>query len=125
MSKVGQGPRGRDLLPDLDDLLVLRVTTGQAVASHAHAVPGEPRLGPRVPVLLMQRDLDRPAIDCRHGRSPSSGCWCCWTAAQGDTSILRSTRIAGEGPDVPPGRFLPAGPAESQARSGTASRPGG
>jgi hypothetical protein len=54
MSKVGQGPRGRDLLPDLRDLLVIGVTAGQAVARQAHAVPGQPRLGPRVPVFLMQ-----------------------------------------------------------------------
>ena len=54
MRQVGQGPRGRDLLPDLRDLLVIRITAGQAVADHASAVPGQPRLGPRLPVFLVE-----------------------------------------------------------------------
>ena len=54
MSKVGQGPRGRDLLPDLGDLPVAGVTAGKAVAGHASAVPGQPRLGPGLPVVLVQ-----------------------------------------------------------------------
>ncbi len=54
VTKVGQGSRGRDLLPDLRDLLVIGVTAGKAVANHAHAVPGQPGLGPRLPVFLAE-----------------------------------------------------------------------
>src|SRR5215467_5243912 len=45
VSQVGQGPRRGDLLADLRDLLVIRVTAGKAVADYANAVPGQPRLG--------------------------------------------------------------------------------
>jgi hypothetical protein len=54
MSQVGQGPRGRDLLADLRDLRVIRITAGKAVADHVSAVPGQPRLGPRLPVFLAE-----------------------------------------------------------------------
>jgi hypothetical protein len=54
VSKVGQGPRGRDLLPDLGNFPVIGVTARQAMASHANAVPGQPRLGPRLPVFLVE-----------------------------------------------------------------------
>src|SRR5260370_6142991 len=60
VSKVGQGPRGRDLLPDLRDLLVIGVTAGQAVANHANAILGQPRPGPCLPVILVGGDFDRP-----------------------------------------------------------------
>jgi hypothetical protein len=52
VSKVGQGPRGRNLLPYLRDLPVIRVTAGRAVADHASVIPGQPRLGPRLPIFL-------------------------------------------------------------------------
>ncbi len=68
VSKVGQGPHDRDLPPDLRDLLVIGVTAGKAVASLANAVPGQPRLGPRLAVFLVQRDPGRPATGRRHGR---------------------------------------------------------
>ncbi len=54
VSKVGQSPRGRDLLADLGDLLVTGVTAGNAVANHANAILGQPRLGPRLTVFLME-----------------------------------------------------------------------
>jgi hypothetical protein len=54
MSKVGESPRGRDLLPDLRDVLVIGVTAGKAVADQANAVLGQPCLGPRLPFLGVQ-----------------------------------------------------------------------
>ena len=54
MGEVGQGPRGRDLLSDLRDLLVIGVATGNATANHASDLPGQPRLGPRLPAFLVQ-----------------------------------------------------------------------
>jgi hypothetical protein len=54
MGKVGQGPRGRDLLPDLRDFLVIGVTAGKTVANQADALFGQPRLGPRLPVFLAE-----------------------------------------------------------------------
>jgi hypothetical protein len=47
MSKIGESPRGRDLLPYLGDVLVIGVVAGKAVADHASAVLGQPCLSPR------------------------------------------------------------------------------
>jgi len=53
--KVGQGPRGRDLLSDLGDLRVSRIPSGKAVTNDAAAaVLAQPRLGPRLPVFLVE-----------------------------------------------------------------------
>lgn len=54
VGKVGQGTRGRDLLPDLRDLLVLGIAAGHAIAHHASAVPDQARLGSSLPVLLVE-----------------------------------------------------------------------
>jgi hypothetical protein len=54
VSEVGQGPRGRDLLSDLRDLLVIGVTAGKAVTNHATGLLGQPRLGPRLPAFLVE-----------------------------------------------------------------------
>ncbi len=54
MSKVGQGARGSDLLPDLRDLLVIGVTAGKPVANHANAGLGQQRLGPRLTFFRVQ-----------------------------------------------------------------------
>lgn len=54
VSKVRQGPCGRNILPDLRDLLVIGVTTGKAVPSHASAAPGQLRLGQRLSVILAE-----------------------------------------------------------------------
>jgi hypothetical protein len=51
VSKVGQGPRSRYLLPDLGDLLVIGITAGKAVAYQASAAPGQLRLGERLRVF--------------------------------------------------------------------------
>ena len=44
MGKVGQGSRGRDILPDLRDLLVVGAAPGQTVANEAHAVLSQAHL---------------------------------------------------------------------------------
>lgn len=54
VSKIGQGPRGRYLLTDLHDLLVIGVTTGQAMANGADAGPAELRRGQRLPLFLAE-----------------------------------------------------------------------
>ena len=54
MSEAGQGPRGRDLLSDLRDLLVIGVTAGKAVAHDGTGLRGQPRLGPRLPAVLAE-----------------------------------------------------------------------
>src|SRR5215471_4817839 len=73
VSKIGEGPCCRDLLPDLRDLLVIGVTTSKAVASRAEAANGKPCLGQCLSVILAKQDFYRPAIESGHGRSPSSG----------------------------------------------------
>src|SRR5258708_11292778 len=65
VSKVGQGPRGRDLLPDLRDLLVIGVTAGQAVANPANGHPGPPPPCPGRPLVLVRCDLRSPPMQCR------------------------------------------------------------
>jgi len=59
--KVGQGTRCSDLLPDLHDLLVIRVTARVTMADLGHVGRGQPCLGSRLPILLMKGDLDWPA----------------------------------------------------------------
>jgi hypothetical protein len=45
VSNVRQGPRCRYFLPDLRDLLVIGVTTGETVASDLNSAPGQLRFG--------------------------------------------------------------------------------
>src|SRR5260370_12219471 len=46
VSKVAQGPRGRDLLPDLRDILVIWHTAGECGSHTAADVPGQPTASP-------------------------------------------------------------------------------
>src|SRR5260370_29530442 len=51
VSKVGQGPRGRDLLPDLRDLLVIGVTAARPAGHPRQRPPGCPRAWPCPPPI--------------------------------------------------------------------------